>query len=89
MAPRHIHFSLFGPAWATRLVTQMYFPGDPLLGLDPILRSVPGEAARGPSRAAFSLDVTEPGRALGYEWDIVLRGRFDTRRSASRASRSD
>ena len=76
--PAHIHFSLFGPAWATRLVTQMYFPGDPLLGLDPILRSVPGEAARARLVAAFSLGVTEPGRALGYEWDIVLRGRFDT-----------
>ena len=76
--PAHIHFSLFGPAWATRLVTQMYFPGDPLLALDPILQSVPGEAARARLVAAFSLAVTEPGWALGYEWDIVLRGRFDT-----------
>ncbi len=76
--PAHIHFSLFGPAWATRLVTQMYFPGDPLLDLDPVLRSVPDQAARARLVAAFSLDVTEPGRALGYEWDVVLRGRFDT-----------
>ena len=56
----------------------MYFPGDPLLGLDPILGSVPGEAARARLVAAFSLDVTEPGRALGYEWNIVLRGRGET-----------
>ncbi len=76
--PAHIHFSLFGPAWATRLITQMYFPGDPLLALDPVLQSVPGEAARGRLVAGFSLEVTEPGRALGYEWDIVLRGRLDT-----------
>ena len=76
--PAHIHFSLFGPAWATRLVTQMYFPGDPLLALDPILQAVPGDDARARLVAAFSLEVTEPGRALGYEWDIVLRGRFET-----------
>ncbi len=76
--PAHIHFSLFGPAWATRLVTQMYFPGDPLLALDPILEAVPGDEARARLVAVFSLDVTEPGRALGYEWDIVLRGRFET-----------
>ena len=76
--PAHIHFSLFGPAWATRLVTQMYFPGDPLLELDPVFRSVPGESARARLVAGFALDVTEPGRALGYRWDIVLRGRLDT-----------
>jgi protocatechuate 3,4-dioxygenase beta subunit len=71
--PAHIHFSVFGPAVATRLVTQMYFPGDPLLAYDPILESVP-EAARGRLVAAFDLDLTEPGFALGYTFDIVLRG---------------
>ena len=76
--PAHIHFSLFGPAWATRLVTQMYFPGDPLLALDPVFQSVPGESARARLVAEFSLDVTEPGQALGYRWDVVLRGRLDT-----------
>jgi protocatechuate 3,4-dioxygenase beta subunit len=75
--PAHIHFSLFGPAYATRLVTQMYFPGDPLLELDPIYQSVP-EAARARLVARFDIDLTEPGRALGYSWDIVLRGRDAT-----------
>ena len=71
--PQHIHFSLFGPALATRLVTQMYFPGDPLLELDPIFLSTP-EGARAGLVANFSLDVTQEGYALGYQFDIVLRG---------------
>lgn len=71
--PQHIHFSLFGPTIATRLVTQMYFPGDPLLALDPIFLSAP-EKARERLVSAFSLDVTEPGFALGYVFDFVLRG---------------
>jgi protocatechuate 3,4-dioxygenase beta subunit len=75
--PSHIHFSVFGPAFATRLITQMYFPGDPLLAFDPIFQSVP-EHARARLVASFDLDVTEPGRALGYTWDIVLRGRDAT-----------
>lgn len=75
--PNHIHFSLFGPSFVTRLVTQMYFPGDPLLDLDPIYNSAPaGVRERLVSR--FSLDVTRPGYALGYEFDIVLRGRHQT-----------
>lgn len=75
--PNHIHFSLFGPSFVTRLVTQMYFPGDPLLDLDPIYQSVPaGVRERLVSR--FSIDVTRPGYALGYEFDIVLRGRNET-----------
>lgn len=73
--PNHIHFSLFGPSIATRLITQMYFPGDPLLEYDPIYLSSPSEAARKTMIATFSLDVTEPGFALGYIFDIVLRGR--------------
>ena len=71
--PNHIHFSLFGPGFATRLVTQMYFPGDPLLQLDPIFLATP-QAYRDLLVARFSIDVTEPGYALGYEFDIVLRG---------------
>jgi protocatechuate 3,4-dioxygenase beta subunit len=76
--PNHIHFSYFGPAFATRLVTQMYFPGDPLLALDPIFNSVPDPAARNRLIAAFDLDVTEADWALGYRFDVVLRGRDAT-----------
>ena len=75
--PNHIHFSLFGPAMATRLVTQMYFPGDPLLKLDPIFQAVP-EHARDRLVSRFSIDVTEPEFALGYVFDIILRGRNAT-----------
>jgi protocatechuate 3,4-dioxygenase beta subunit len=76
--PAHIHFSVFGPANATRLVTQMYFPGDPLLAHDPIFHSIPDEEARGRLVAAFDLSLTEANWALGYRWDIVLRGRLAT-----------
>jgi protocatechuate 3,4-dioxygenase, beta subunit len=76
--PAHIHFSLFGPSFLTRLVTQMYFPGDPLLPLDPIFNSVPEPAARDRMIAAFDLATTMPGHALGYRFDIVLRGRDAT-----------
>ncbi len=72
--PPHIHFSLFGPGAVSRLVTQMYFPGDPLQPLDPIFNSVPTEAARARLVAAYDHDVTEEGWALGYRFDIVLRG---------------
>jgi protocatechuate 3,4-dioxygenase beta subunit len=78
--PNHIHLSLFGPSFATRLVTQMYFPGDPLLPLDPIFNGVPDQAARERLIARFSIDVTEPGWALGYTFNIVLRGRYETPR---------
>jgi protocatechuate 3,4-dioxygenase, beta subunit len=76
--PAHIHFSLFGPAFATRLVTQMYFPGDPLFAHDPIFQSVRDPAARERLVARFDLDATEPEWALGYQWDIVLRARDAT-----------
>ncbi|MFH1803307.1 MAG: protocatechuate 3,4-dioxygenase subunit beta [Pseudomonadota bacterium] len=76
--PNHIHLSLFGPGFATRLVTQMYFPGDPLLELDPIFLGTPDAAARDRLISRFSIDKTEEGFALGYEFDIVLRGRFAT-----------
>ena len=72
--PQHIHFSLFGRAFTQRLVTQMFFPGDPLFAQDPIFNSAP-EAARERMISRFRLDLTEPDWALGYQWDIVLRGR--------------
>ena len=81
--PAHIHFSLFGRAFTQRLVTQMYFPGDPLFAQDPIFNSVPDPKARERMIASFRLDQTVPDWALGFEWDIVLRGRdatvFETR----------
>ena len=76
--PNHIHYSLFGPGFATRLITQMYFPGDPLLALDPIFHSVPDEAAREQLISRFDLAVTRPDHALGYRFDVVLRGRDAT-----------
>ena len=76
--PQHIHFSLFGPAFATRLVTQMYFPGDPLLEFDPIFHSVPDEAARRRLISSFDWLSTEPDLSLGFRFDIVLRGRSAT-----------
>jgi protocatechuate 3,4-dioxygenase beta subunit len=69
--PAHIHFSIFGTAFTQRLVTQMYFPGDPLFAQDPIFQSVP-EFARERLIAGFDLDTTVPEWALGYQWDIVL-----------------
>ncbi|MDI3406180.1 protocatechuate 3,4-dioxygenase subunit beta [Streptomyces cavernicola] len=72
--PAHIHFSLFGSAFTQRLVTQMYFPGDPLFAYDPILQSVTDEAARARLVAAYDHDLSRPERSLGYRWDIVLDG---------------
>jgi len=76
--PNHIHLSLFGEYFASRLVTQMYFPGDPLLPLDPMYMGAP-EKSRDLMVSRFSLDVTEPDFALGYVFDIVLRGPLATR----------
>ena len=76
--PAHIHFSVFGPAFASRLVTQMYFPGDPLLPLDPIYNSVPDESARRRLVSAYDLDLSKAEYALGYRFDVVLRGREST-----------
>ena len=73
--PAHIHLSIYGPALATRLVTQFYFPDDPLLALDPIFLSTPVHA-RERLIARYDHEVTEPGWALGYRFDIVLRGGF-------------
>ena len=71
--PAHIHFSLFGRAFTQRLVTQMYFPGDPLFAHDPIFQSVRDPAARERLVARLDLDETTPEWALGYTWDVVLR----------------
>ena len=76
--PAHIHFSLFGNAFATRLVTQMYFPGDPLLAYDPIFQSLPDERARQRLISRFDLGTTKPAWALGFRFDIILRGREET-----------
>ncbi len=76
--PAHIHFSLFGAGILSRLVTQMYFPGDPLQPLDPIFNSIPDEAARRRLVSKLDMSRAEPDYALAYEWDIVLRGRTET-----------
>jgi protocatechuate 3,4-dioxygenase beta subunit len=76
--PAHIHFGVFGPAFATRLVTQMYFPGDPLLALDPIFLGTADRAARERLISAYDPDLSEAEWALGYRFDIVLRGRAAT-----------
>ncbi|AKQ54220.1 protocatechuate 3,4-dioxygenase subunit beta [Bordetella hinzii] len=75
--PNHIHFSLFGQYFGSRLVTQMYFPGDPLLALDPIFQGTPAHA-RDRLVSRFALEHTREGYALAYEFDIVLRGARQT-----------
>ena len=76
--PNHIHYSLFGAGFAQRVITQMYFAGDPLLPLDPIFNTVPDAAARQRLLAEFDLDLTQPEWAMGYRFDFVLRGRGQT-----------
>jgi protocatechuate 3,4-dioxygenase beta subunit len=76
--PAHIHFSIFGRAFITRLVTQMYFPGDPLFAHDPVVESIPDEKARQRLISKFDLETTQPQWALGFRFDIVLRGRDAT-----------
>ena len=76
--PAHLHFSLFGQAFIQRLVTQMYFPGDPLLPYDPMFMGVPDEKARDRLIADFDWENTVPGYAIAYRFDIVLRGRDAT-----------
>lgn len=75
--PAHIHFSLFGHQFGNRLITQMYFPGDPLFQFDPIFNSIPSHA-RKLLVSSFHLNSTEPEFALGYEFNIILRGRNQT-----------
>jgi protocatechuate 3,4-dioxygenase, beta subunit len=72
--PAHIHFSLLGRAFAQRLVTQMYFPSDPLFPYDPIFNAIPDPAARDRLISRFSIHDTQPDWALAYEFDIYLRG---------------
>ena len=77
--PAHIHFSLFGRQFTQRLVTQMYFPGDPLFRYDPIINSVRDPKARALLVSRFDIDATQPEWALAYEWDVVLgRGAVGT-----------
>ncbi len=76
--PAHIHLSLFGPSFATRLVTQFFFPGDPLLPMDPIFNSVPTKAGRERLMSSYAHEISEPEYALGYRFDFVLRGRKAT-----------
>jgi protocatechuate 3,4-dioxygenase, beta subunit len=76
--PAHIHLSLFGHSFLSRLVTQMYFPGDPLFAFDPIYNSVTDEKARARMVSSFDLESTVPEWALAYRFDIVLRGRNAT-----------
>ena len=73
--PAHIHLSLFGPAFRSRLITQMYFPGDPLFAQDPIFQSVRDPEAQKRMISTFDLETTEPEWALGYKFDVVLEGR--------------
>ncbi|ONI70774.1 protocatechuate 3,4-dioxygenase subunit beta [Actinosynnema sp. ALI-1.44] len=76
--PAHIHFSVFGRSFTQRLVTQMYFPDDPLFGQDPIFNSVPDPAARARMISSFDMSRTVANWALAYSFDIVLRGRDAT-----------
>ena len=76
--PAHVHFSIFGAGLLSRLVTQMYFPGDPLLAHDPIYNCIPDEKAKQGLISTFDWENTSPEFALGYRFDIVLRGRDAT-----------
>lgn len=76
--PAHIHFSLFGTEFTQRLVTQMYFPGDPLFALDPIYQAIVDPAARARLVATYDHDVTQHEWSTGYRWDIVLAGSHRT-----------
>ena len=76
--PAHIHFSLFGAGILSRLVTQMYFPGDPLQPIDPIFNSIPDEEARQRLVSHLDMEHSQPDYALAYAFDIVLRGSHDT-----------
>ena len=72
--PAHIHFSLFGTDFTQRMVTQMYFPGDPLFALDPIYQAITDQRARDRLVATYDHDVTQHEWSTGYRWDIVLTG---------------
>lgn len=74
----HVHFSVFGPAFSTRLITQMYFPGDPLIPYDPIFNCTADEKARNRLISVFDWETTIPEQALGYRFNLILRGRDET-----------
>ena len=76
--PAHIHYSIFGHAFVTRLITQLYFEGDPLLRYCPIYHSIPDAGARERLVATLDLDETIPLDTIAYRFDIVLRGRRQT-----------
>lgn len=76
--PAHIHFSLFGTEFTQRMITQMYFPGDPLFSIDPIYQSIVDPKARDRLIATYDHNVTIPEVATGYRWDIVLTGSHRT-----------
>ncbi|WP_147107024.1 protocatechuate 3,4-dioxygenase subunit beta [Tateyamaria sp. syn59] len=76
--PAHIHFSVFGHSFAQRLITQMYFEGDPLIPLCPIVRAISDPAAIDQLTARLDMDATAPMDALAYRFDIILRGRGST-----------
>jgi len=76
--PAHIHFSLFGPAFGQRLITQMYFEGDPLIPLCPILNAIPDARAVDALIARLDMTMAEPMDSLAYRFDMVLRGRRQT-----------
>ena len=76
--PAHVHFSVFGHAFGQRLITQMYFQGDPLIDLCPIYNAVPDADARSRLVAALDLNATRPFDSIAYRFDIILRGRRET-----------
>jgi protocatechuate 3,4-dioxygenase beta subunit len=83
--PAHIHFSLFGTDFTQRLITQMYFPDDPLFALDPIYQSILDPRARERLVATYDHDLTQPEVSLGFRWDIVLTGSARTWRESEEA----
>jgi len=72
--PAHIHFSVFGPGFTQRIITQVYFPGDPLFPLDPIYNTIRSQKDRDRLIAAYDHDLTVPEFSMGYRWDIVVDG---------------
>jgi protocatechuate 3,4-dioxygenase beta subunit len=84
--PAHLHFSLFGLGLLQRLVTQMYFPGDPLLAYDPMYNSVPSEQGRARLVSTFDWENTIPDIAIAYRFDMILRGRNETPMQATTRS---
>lgn len=72
--PAHIHFSLFGSGFTQRIITQMYFPGDPLFALDPIYNTIRSQKDRDRLISAYDHDLTVPEFSMGYRWDIVVDG---------------